>query len=520
MARFTLHVSRYRQFALIAILGLAAAAPYAIANRVYHRLPRLEDELAGWYQARVFAAGQLYAASPAEPLAFGVPFVVDRDGRRFSKYPPGISLLLAAGIWLGDPWVVGPLMGALTIALVYRLGRELFSARVGLLAAALGVTSPFYLMLTASMMPHSASLLFATLFGLGVWKLRTADCRLQIAGRTANMMAVGAGAALGLVFLIRPFTAVCVSIPFIIAAIDRYRKTRNYQLPITDLKSLIPAFVLTAALLPLYNYALTGELRLTLYSLWWPWDRLGFGLDVGPKGFTPLQSLITNGKNVWALTYDLHGALYLSLLFVALALILPPRTRFDTFLILIPLALLAGHAFYFGGSRLYGPRYYYEALPALLILSARGIQKSAAHTARLMPRLGHWPITAIVVLFLVFDLAFFLPFRLRLLAGLYDGALNWESERSVERAGLHGAIIFLFADDWPETAAGVMQNDPALTNDVIYARYLGPDSYRRARAAHSDRAAYFFRDGELTPASDPPPDWYPKYPTVRPPGVD
>ncbi|MBI3361891.1 MAG: glycosyltransferase family 39 protein [Chloroflexi bacterium] len=513
---------RYQRVALLLIIVTAAAAPYAIANRVYQRLPRLEDELAEWYQARVFASGRLYAASPAEPLAFGVPFVIDRDGRRFSKYPPGHALLLAIGVWLGDPWIVGPLVGALTIALVYRLGRELFGARLGLLAAGLGVTSPFYLILTASLMPHSASLLFAALFGLGVWRLRMADGRLQIAERTASLIATGAGAALGFVFIIRPFTAACLSIPFILAAIRQRDATINYQAPISRpashlslLTSLIPA-----ALLLLYNYAVTGELRLTLYTLWWPYDRLGFGPDIGPTGFTIVQSISTTAKNLFSLTYDLHGVVFLSPIFVGLALLLTPRRRVEFFLALIPAALVVGHAFYFHGSRLYGPRYYYEALPALLILSARGIQKSAAHVARLAPRLGRWPIYAVAVGFLVFDLAFFLPFRLRLLAGLYDGALDWDSVRSVERAGLHGAIIFLFADDWPEAAAGIMQNDPALTNDVIYARYLGPDSYRRARAAHPDRAAYFFRDGELTPAADPPPEWYPKYPTVRPPGVD
>src|SRR5215467_9981105 len=70
------------------------------------------DDYAYLFQARLFASGQLYAQDPifdrSHPLNRYVATLclTDFQGRRFSKYPPGWSILLAAGTTLGVEWLV------------------------------------------------------------------------------------------------------------------------------------------------------------------------------------------------------------------------------------------------------------------------------------------------------------------------------------------------------------------------------------------------------------------------------
>ena len=90
-------------FNLLAILFslTAVVAAAVVAGRIFERLPHFEDEFAYTWQARVFAEGKAYLPTPDHPKSFVVPFVVDYQERRFSKYPPGWSLLLALGVSLG-----------------------------------------------------------------------------------------------------------------------------------------------------------------------------------------------------------------------------------------------------------------------------------------------------------------------------------------------------------------------------------------------------------------------------------
>jgi hypothetical protein len=44
------------------------------------------------------------------------------NGKFYAWAPPGWPLLLLPGILLGVPWLVNPVLGALTLPVVYRLG--------------------------------------------------------------------------------------------------------------------------------------------------------------------------------------------------------------------------------------------------------------------------------------------------------------------------------------------------------------------------------------------------------------
>lgn len=204
---------RSRQFsghALVALL-LAFFAFFMsawVSQGVFERMPHLEDEMAYTYQARTYAGGNLVIPSPDPRRAYWQPFLVDYDGVRFGKYTPGWSLQLALGTLMGQEWLINAFFSALNVALAYRLGREIFNADVGVIAAALLAFSPMALLLNATLMGHTSALFAATLFLYACWRIERR--------RRPRTWGVIAGIALGLLIANRPLTAIAVALPLIL----------------------------------------------------------------------------------------------------------------------------------------------------------------------------------------------------------------------------------------------------------------------------------------------------------------
>jgi len=107
-----------------AVLALAALL-------VYRAHPLSMDEYAPLFQARVFARGRLDAQVPQvmlprllPPIRWFIEF--GPGGAMLSGYSPGFALLLAPFAWLGCPWLLNPLLGGATLALTWRLSRQLW----------------------------------------------------------------------------------------------------------------------------------------------------------------------------------------------------------------------------------------------------------------------------------------------------------------------------------------------------------------------------------------------------------
>lgn len=258
---------------LLAFFSFSMSA--IISRTAFERLPHLEDELAYLFQARTYAGGQLTVPTPEPRRAFWQPFIIDHDGARFSKYTPGWPLALMWGVWMGQPWLINALLAALTVTLTYRLGREVFGADAGLIAAALTAFSPMALLLNASLMGHTAALCAVTLFLYGYWRLER--------GRGAFAWGLVAGAGLGFALAARPLTAVAVALPFVVYSLLRLLEPLRGRALSVVWHRLKPLLALTAVTLgfgltvPLYNLAATGDPTANLYTFIWPYDRLGFG---------------------------------------------------------------------------------------------------------------------------------------------------------------------------------------------------------------------------------------------------
>jgi len=281
----------FRPIAVAILATFVCVTGALISERVFERLPHIEDEVAYLFQARVFAGGQMVIDIPHHHRSFWQPFVVDYQpsGKRFGKYPPGWPAILAVGVVLGCGWLVNAVLGALTVLLVYRIGLEAYDPDVGLISAVLTAFSPAALLLNGTLMPHSAALFFATLFMWSHWRMERE--------RPCPGWAVAAGAAIGAVFAIRPLSAIAIGLPFFLWAGVRAFADRATGRGIS-FRSRLLLLVLAVAVassvacaVPLFNLVATGDARTNLYELVWPYDSIGFGEGHGRTGHTLAKGL-------------------------------------------------------------------------------------------------------------------------------------------------------------------------------------------------------------------------------------
>jgi hypothetical protein len=490
----------------LAAFGLAAA----VALNVFEAMPHLEDEQADFFQARVFAAGLLAAPEAPNKDAFFIPFVVVRGGLRFAKYTPGYPLVLALGVLLGAPWVINALASALALLGVFLLGRDLFDADAGLLAAALGAVSPAFVILSGTYLPHPVTMAALVFFAWALLRAR------RPAEPHPVRFSLPAGALLGLAVLARPWTAFAVAAPFIgLGMLDfgravigriaarrgaggkpargngrgeeraRLRPFLYAYLP------LIVACLAVCAFLPFYNWAVTGSPFTNTYTLWWPYDTVGFGPAYGRLGGHTLELGLINAQlDLAAFQTALLGwpaplGVPLVALPLLLGLALAPRSRNDLLILLPPAALILAHLAYWArAGEFFGGRYYSEGMPFLWLLAARGLLKFASGKGRL--RL----VRAALPLLLAGSIFFQILPRLIEGRGLYG--IRRAPVDAVAAAGLHDALVFIRIRAWTDYATFSWLDDPALAGDVIFLRDIGRIGDRGLIARFPGRAVYIF----------------------------
>lgn len=467
-----------------------------LAGLIFEHVPHSEDEVAYLFQAKIFAQNRLTVPTPANAAAFWSPFVIDYAGQRFGKYPPGWPLLLSLGVRLGAPWLVNAGLAALTVALFFRLGLYLYNATTGLWAAGLALLTPGFLFLSSSLLSHSASLFWVTLALF--WLVTFHVSRF-------TFYALLTGLALGLAGLTRPFAALGVGLPLgffalVLAVRGEFPRRGLFWI------GLGSAVIL--ALLPLYGWAIGGDPTFNPYLLVWPYDRTGFGPEIGPHGYTLSDALLINTRlKLLALATGLFGwPGWSNLLFLPIPFLARRANRWDWLLLGILASLVFVHIFYwaFGGVDGGFPRYYYDALPALLLLTARGIQMAselleyAGDNLAYINRLRRLPLV-LILLFTLYSLIWRWPALLSAQKGKYG--ISPAPLQVVQQANLPLPALILVQDvaSWRDFAAPFAANSPSLDGSVVYAIDWNPGYTQRVRTQFAGRSCWELRGSKLYP---------------------
>ena len=479
-ARWTAAADRvHRRRTLAASVGapLIVLALAAINAFILLGFPNSGDEYVYLYQAQTLAAGRLWNTPllPAEVFAFN--YIVDEPGRAFGSFPVGWPLALAAALRLGVPaGMVNPMLGALTLGLVWRLGTRLYSPRAGVSAAALVAVSPFFLFTGASYFAHA--LCGALLLG--------AACLAAREDRTAAWVPLLAGLLVGWAVLTRYFTGVVCAIPIALwllrPAAPRLRAAALFVL------GGLPWVLL----LGWYNAQFSGSpwhltTRLATYALWFGDDFMLRGADM----------LATHVLRYLAWTPPALLVAYLVYLGAA------PRTLRRGLLEWMPVLLAAGlYPFMERGGNQYGPRFYYEAFLFMTVFVAGNLFAPA--------RLDGRPRRDRMLFGLVAASAAAMPLVFVAHAVLEQRVIRERTDpyTRVAEAGLNRALILIEGRvgtrrsmaGYDLTRNGIGDGGP-----VLYGLHATTAASCAAAARFPDRPAYVYRwsradrRGELTP---------------------
>jgi len=451
-------------------VGLAALWVFVLTSLVswfvFDHIPHVQDTVAQLFQAKLFAAGRLYLPSPPLPQFFDLMHVIN-DGRWYSQYPPGHPLLLMLGVLIHAPWIINPLLGALTVAVIYHLGREVYGEPTARLATLLASLSPFLIFMSSEFMNHSSALLFTSLFLLFF-------ARAVRSPQSALRSSFLAGLCLGMVVLIRPFTALLIAAPFVIAALiilsrtpqPAYRQspTAYPPSPIGRWLLMLSGGALMFGVLLLYNYLTTGNaFKLGYTAEYGASHTVGLGQGAFGDVLTLPKAVLETNLDLNALNRYLFEFPIPSLLFVALFFALGKRRKWD-FLLLSTIAMLVGgYFFYFWHSTvLFGPRWEYESFAALALLSARGVRGEGFRDSGIQGFKARLFVLCYSSMFLVA-----VPTLVQKYRQGYD--VSSSTYRTVQQAGLHHAVVF--ARSMEEVG---LHNNLDLNSDIVFARDLGP----------------------------------------------
>ncbi|MCC6772083.1 MAG: hypothetical protein IT360_12810 [Gemmatimonadaceae bacterium] len=307
---------------------------------------------------------------------------VTPSGGLYGQYTPGWPALLALFDLIGLRWWSGAILGTASVWATVRLGTLLYSRAAGLIAGALLLIQPTFLLLHAGYMAHPATILSLAL--AAVWLIES-ESR---AGweRTWRWLAVGV--AIAVAVTVRTLTGVALG-----ASLGLWLVVRQ-RMPVGTLVRCAATVIVGA--LPIaawflhYNWATNGEaLRVSYQAM----HGTGFNLGFGTRGFTgfneqmqrvPVPVTFTPRD---AVSHLLQRLASINLNVLPYALLLPATVLFAAhrhrvrWLVLAVFSILPALYFFYWGSEI---RFYSEYLPFLLPWLAAG----SLTVMRERPRLG------------------------------------------------------------------------------------------------------------------------------------
>lgn len=450
----------------VVFVGGAALLVFVAANlvswRILEHVPRIHDDVAQLFQARLFAQGRLFAASPPVPQFFDMMLMIN-DGRWYSQYPPGHPLMLMLGVLIHAPWLINPLLGAFTVVVTYFLGREVYDEPVARLGTLLLAFSPYLALTSGQFLNHSSSLFFTVLFMLLYFKSVKG-------GRFRFALSLPAGLALGMVVLVRPYTGLLIALPFVLDAGYRLVKTPGRNLGRFALMAL--GLLVMAGLLMAYNYLTNGKpFELGYVTRYGAGHGLGFNRSGWGQVYTLAKAFAATGLDLNAVNRWFFELPIPALLFVAVLFATRKARRFDFLLLGVFVSLVVGYFFYWWHALVSGPRWEYESLPALALLVARGIRAVPQYfeddrRQGLEPARARQGLARLFVLCGVSLFAVAVPNLIRELPGTLGTETS--TSRTVRKAGLNHALVVT-----PRMGDVFLENQVPPGGNVIYAKDLG-----------------------------------------------
>ena len=438
---------------------------------------------------------------PPVPEAFNLDLMYSDATRWFSPVPPGWPFVLAIGAWFGVPWLVNPLLGAISVLLANGVLAELYPTRTRRTVLLLLAASPWFLFMSMNFMTHQLTLAAA----LGA-ALSVARARRLAAGRAWRMLA--GGLCIGVVSLIRPLEGLAVALLLGVWSLP----LRGRSFHFAPSAWLVVGSVTTGLLVRPYNALMTGDpskfpimAYIDKYYATGAND-LGFGPNrgLGWAGLDPFpghgaRDVVVNASlNLSSINTDLFGWA-LGSLGVAIYLLVSRRMRREDWYMVAVVGGIAGlHSFYwFSGGPDFAARYWYLVLIPCIALGARGVEELSASVACRVPDAPS-RATATLLMVSVVAMLTFVPWRA---ISKYHHYRNMRPDvRELAQTRHFGrSLVLVRGNRHPDYAAAAIYNPLDLHADApIYVWDTTPEVRSRVLAEYPDRPVWVVNGTTIT----------------------
>jgi hypothetical protein len=238
----------------------------------------------------------------------------------------------------------------------------------------------------------------------------------------------------------------------------------------------------------LWQYVLTGNALLNPYTLWWAYDKVGFGPGHGrdPDGHSLHIAWVNTRHSLSAGYSDLFGWGTYSWIFLPFGVWASRRNPKGLLLGSVVISTVLVYMAYWIGATLFGPRYYYEGLFSLTLITAAGIVWLAGWPLKAgepVVRHSGWrklrPLLVMLILGVLvgINLTLYAPARLGTMVGLYNIERSDQAPFETSSAqALTPALVIVHSERWMEYGALLDLEDPRLTTPFIFAWSINPTS--------------------------------------------
>lgn len=319
------------------------------------------DETCYLIQANLFARMKLWGEPPPQGHLTYMA-VYTGINRMFGGHFLGHSIPLSIGIILGMDFLIPATLGSLVCLMLFLFFKEVYGLKTAIWGTILIFLSPFHIFISSGYMSHTDHLLF---FLLAFYLLET------FLKRKRSINIFFSGFSIGFAFFIRPLETLPIVFILVILIIQKLRKNSLKPLTFFCFGGSIWLFIIL-----LTNYLFSGSVFTTPMSMVSPWVTtrlIPFSL-----GWTFFKGILQVYIYSIVLSFDLFGWWGNSLIFVILFMIFG-RKRFENYWIKIFIIILATTIIYQvimqnNPITPYGARYFYAAIPLLILLTIKGIE--------------------------------------------------------------------------------------------------------------------------------------------------